>query len=694
MATVSEERMREIIIIRFDNPPLNVLTADLLEKISRSLKSYRDDSRTSALVLTGRKNAFAAGADIKRLAQGTDRDIDFGLRPLTSLIEGFPKPIVCALAGLALGGGLEIALSCHYRIAQSDATFGQPEVKIGLIPGGGGTQRLPRLVGTLPAAELCATGKTLTAAEAWRWGLLDRTVDEHLVMEAVQLARALGLSKRPSRLTGLQPVLPDQSTARRLEDLRKNVRKKYPRQPARLLAIDAVELAADVPLEEGLKRESDLFDMCLQSREAQNLIHLFLSERTAATGTKTLPPSKPIARAAILGAGTMGTGIAIACLNAGIAVRLNDDNSEALKRSRAKIEEYFLARKTSGKLSSLETETRLGSFSSAPDESVFEDADIVIETITENLACKRRVLKVAESHLPPNLVLATNTSTLDIDRLAANLRHPERLVGLHFFNPAPVMKLVELSQSERNSPEALAVCATLAKQLGKLSVIVAQSPGYIGNRMFAPYLREAQFLVEEGASVSQVDQIMVEFGWRLGPLATLDLIGNDTAGNIRQTDRPAAAARKPFVPQLLSEEKRWGQKSGLGWYRYPTGTSRPEPDTDFENRIRETALELKIPQQTFATGEIINRLLLPMINEAARILKAGIARQPSDIDIVMVHGFGFPAYWGGPLRYADQRGAKNLLESLLNLEKRYSARFRPAPLLRKLTRGDRSFASL
>ena len=697
---VTSEIHDGVAVISVDNPPVNALGPGVPEGILANIETATQNEEVKAIVLIGSGRTFIAGADIKQLTLMASGQVDRGegLRPLLQAIENCPKPVVCAIHGTALGGGLEIAMSCHYRIAVANAKVGQPEVKIGIIPGAEGTQRLPRLIGIAPAAELCATGRMVSAKEAEELGIIDQIVGENLAEEATGFAKSKAELTTPHPKTSeqIEKLSLDEATNAHLEKLQQTLAKKARGLQAPLAAIEAVCAAASGDFDQGCRKEAELFDRCLQSPEAAGLMHIFFGERAAGKipGLPSDLAPKPIKQAAVVGAGTMGGGITMNYLNAGIPVLLKELDQEALDRGLETIKRNYAMSVRRGKFSEAQVEKRLSLITPTLDYNDLKEADIIVEAVFENLELKKRVFTELDAIAKPSAILASNTSTLDIDQIAAATQRPESVIGHHFFSPANVMKLLEIVRGSQTNPEVIVSSMALAKKLRKVGVLVGNCFGFVGNRMFNPYTNEAQFLVEEGATVLEVDQALYEFGWAMGPLAVLDLAGNDVGWRIHQEikDTIPEGKRQPLMTDPMYEHKRWGQKTGKGWYRYDEGQRHGTPDPEFEAEIRQTASENDIAQREMTSEEIIERTVYALINEGARILEEGIALRASDIDIIYIYGYGFPAFRGGPMHYADTIGLKKVYQRVVEFEQTQGSWWKPAPLLEELAKEGKTFA--
>lgn len=696
---VTYQLQDDVGVITIQNPPVNALGPGVPEGILSALESASNDDDATAMVLIGSGRTFIAGADIKQLgllARNATKPGP-GLSQLLKRIEDSSKPVVCAIHGTALGGGLEIAMSCHYRVAVTKSQVGQPEVKIGIIPGAEGTQRLPRLIGIAAAAELCASGRMVAAPEALKLGIIDKIVGDELLPEAIRFAKERVSAQEPPRKTRerADKLEITAEVEEALVQIRHAVAKKARGMHAPARAIDAVELAGRMPFEQACQEEAKIFYSCLQSSEARGLMHVFFSER-AVSKIPDVPketPAKPIEQAAVIGAGTMGGGITMAYLNAGIPVVLKEVDQSALDRGLEIIRRNYAASVKRGKFTEEQVQKKLQLLTPSLNFKDIKEADIVVEAVFENLALKKEVFTELDRHAKSDAILASNTSTLDIDQIASATQRPESVIGNHFFSPANIMKLLEIVRGSKTSPQVIASSMALAKKLRKVGVLVGNCFGFVGNRMFNPYTNEAQFLVEEGASVAKVDQALVNFGWAMGPLAVLDLAGNDVGWRIHQEikDTLPKDKRQPLMTDVLYHDKRWGQKTGKGWYRYEKGQRQGLQDDDFESQIRTKATQAGVAQREISEEEILERTLYALINEGARILEEGFAIRSSDIDIIYIYGYGFPAYRGGPMHYADQLGLEKVYERICQFQQEQGYWWKPAPLLEKLVKEGKTF---
>jgi len=683
-------------VITINNPPVNALSPGVPEGISESIDQLQKDDRLKAAVLIGGGSTFIAGADIKELAKmASGKPRGAGLLPLLSRIEDCRKPVVAALHGTALGGGMEIAMACHYRVAVRSAKIGQPEVKLGIIPGAAATQRLPRLAGIAKAVEMCCEGNPVAAQEAFELGIVDQLIDGDLLTGAVAFAQEIALKPAPKTRERHDKLgAPDQN-APIFATARENARKKQRGQMAPLAAIDAVEAATRLPFDEGCQVEQELFAECLVSSQAKALMHVFFAEREVARIPdipKDLPPT-PIKTVGVVGAGTMGGGISMVLANAGIPVLLKEADQAALNRGIAGIQKNYANSVKRGRFTGQFVEERLKLIQPTLSLDGFANVDLVIEAVFEGMALKKAVFAQLDKICKPGAILASNTSTLNIDEIASATQRPQFVIGTHFFSPANVMRLLEIVRGKATGKEVIATCMQLSKKLGKVGVLVGNCRGFVGNRMFHPYVRESVFLLEEGATVQEVDSAVYDFGLAMGPLAVGDLAGLDVGWRIRKEYRhlEKPGIRQPFAGDRLCEMGRFGQKTGAGWYTYDENR-RAIPDPEVTALVRKWAAEAKIPQRRISREEIVDRCLYALVNEGARILEEGYALRSGDIDIIYINGYGFPAHRGGPMWYADAVGLKNVYNRVLEFHKQHGELWEAAPLLKQLAAQERTFA--
>ena len=695
---VATERDDGIAVVKINNPPVNALGPGVPEGLEDAIRGAEADGAVRAIVVMGAGTTFVAGADIKQL-----EDLAWGRGPgapnihkLLRQIEDCPKPIIMAIHGTALGGGLELAMAGHYRVAVRMAKVGQPEVSLGIIPGAEGTQRLPRLAGVEKAIEMCVTGKLVNAPEALDAGIIDAIVEGDLQSEAVAYARRVSDEVVPYRKTREQKALVRQNSS--LEDAVRAgtelARKVKTNQTAPVKALEAIRAAATLPFEQGCAREQQLFRECVISEQCRALIHGFFSERAVTKipglGKQTTPA--PIERVFVIGAGTMGRGIAMSCANAGLDVALRDTNQEALDAGMLAIRKNYDSSVQRGRLTPVLAGERLNRIRPQVDYAGVGDADLVIEAVFEDMELKRSIFRELDGVLKPDSILATNTSTLSIDDLAGVTERGDSILGLHFFSPAQVMRLLEIVRGQATSSHVIATALAFAKRLSKVGVVVGNCPGFVGNRLMFPYMYEAQFLLEEGATPEQVDQALRSFGMAMGIFEVEDMAGLDVAWRVRRELRQFStpAQRKPLVADSLCEMGRFGQKSGKGWYTYSEDGKR-SPDASVLELIRALARKAAIPQRQFNDEEIVERALYGLINEGARVLEQGFALRASDVDVIYVNGYGFPAWRGGPMFYADSVGLNRIVDRIVSFESEFGARWKPSPLLQQLAKSGKTF---
>ena len=685
-----------IAVITINNPPVNALSPGVPEGISEALDQIARDGSVKATILIGGGRTFVAGADIKEFGKMTSgKSRGPGLLPLLLKIEDSTKPVIVAVHGTAFGGGMELAMAGHYRVALWTAQFGQPEVKLGLIPGAAGTQRLPRLAGVSKAVEMCVSGNPVSAEEAQKLGIIDRIIEGDLLSGALAFAREVVGKPAPKTRERNEKLGNAAENALIFSAARETVAKKQRGLLAPVSAINAVEAATKMSFEEGCKAEQKLFIECLFSEQSKSLIHVFFSEREVAK-IPDIPKQTnllPIHSAAVVGAGTMGGGIAMVLANAGIPVLLKEADQAALDRSLATIQSNYTNSVKRGRFSLQVAEERLRRITPTLTYDDFSDVDLVIEAVFEGMALKKEVFKDLDRVCKPGALLASNTSTLSIDEIASATSRPESVIGTHFFSPANVMRLLEIVRGKASSKEVVATCMQLSKTLGKVGVLVGNCRGFVGNRMFGPYRREAQFLIEEGAGIEAVDQALSDFGMAMGPLATGDLAGLDVGWRIRKEYRhlEVPGVRQPFVEDRLCELGRYGQKTGAGWYKYDD-QRRASPDPVGGELIRKWVKEADIAQRQISAAEITDRCLYALVNEGARILEEGFALRASDVDIIYINGYGFPAHRGGPMWYADTVGLKQVYERISEFHSQHGEIWQPAPLLKQLAEQGKTFA--
>jgi 3-hydroxyacyl-CoA dehydrogenase len=686
-----------IAVITINNPPVNALSPGVPEGISEAIERVNSDPDIKAAVLIGGGRTFVAGADIKEFGKmvSSKAPRGAGMLPFLLRVEDSRKPIIVAIHGTAFGGGLELAMAGHYRVAVPSAQVGQPEVKLGIIPGAAGTQRLPRLAGVAAAVEMCTDGKPIAAEKARSLGIIDKLIDGDLLAGAISFAQEVA-SKSAAKTRERNGKLgtPEQNVSI-FAAARENAHKKQRGLLAPLAAIDALEAATKLPFEEGCKVEQELFIKCLMSDQSKALIHVFFGEREVAK-IPDIPkdtPLIPVKRIAVVGAGTMGGGITMVFANAGIPVLLKEADQGALDRGMATIRKNYANSVKRGRFTQEFVDECLTRIEPTLSFDGFAAVDMVIEAVFEGMALKKEIFAELDRVCKPGAILASNTSTLSIDEIAATTSRPESVIGTHFFSPANVMRLLEIVRGKKTGKDVIATCMQLSKTIGKIGVLVGNCRGFVGNRMFGPYRREAQFLVEEGASIDAVDKALYDFGMAMGPLATGDLAGLDVGWRIRKEykhlEKPGV--RQPFAEDNLCELGRFGQKTGAGWYKYDD-QRQASLDPLVGKLLKEWTTAAGISQRPISDHEIVDRCIYALVNEGAQILEEGYALRAVDIDIIYLNGYGFPAYRGGPMWYADTVGLKKVYERILDFQKQHGELWEPAPLLKKLAEHGKGFA--
>ncbi len=695
---IKVSRDNEIAVITVDNPPVNALSSGVRENIERAVSEIAGDAQIKAAVLIGAGATFIREADSREFEKLRARDkINYkSMLPMLLALEDCPKPIVAAINGAAFGGGLEIAQAAHYRVAAPTALLGQPEVRLGMIPGAAGTQRLPRLVGVEKAVEMCAFGEPIQAQTALEIGLIDRVIAGDLLCGAIEFAREkLGENASPAKTRERADKLQSADNRQIFELAREKARATKRRMSAPLAAIDAVEAATKMTFAAGCEFERELFLQQLHSDESKSLVHIFFAELEVQKIPDVQPDTRvlEIKLAAVIGAGTMGGGIAMNYASAGIPVILKETSQEALDKGVSVIEKNYRNSVKKDRFSQAEMDRRMSLITPQLDYDGFESADIVTEAVFEGMALKKEIFARLDKICKPAAILASNTSTLDIDEIARATSRPQNVIGHHFFSPANVMRLLEIVRGRETSREIVATSLGLAKKLGKIGVVVGNCHGFVGNRMVAPYGREAQFLVEEGARIEQVDGALVDFGWAMGILAVDDLAGIDVGWRIREETKHLRdpARRYPLAADKIYELGRYGQKTRAGWYDYDD-QRRAQPNQEIADLVRQTAVAAGIEQRAITDQEIIERTMYALINEGAKILGEGFALRSSDIDLIYINGYGFPVWRGGPMFYADTVGLDKIYRRITEFERQHGAWWQPANLLKELAAGGKTFA--
>ncbi|MGK2285849.1 3-hydroxyacyl-CoA dehydrogenase NAD-binding domain-containing protein [Pedomonas sp. V897] len=690
------EKRGHVGVILVDNPPVNAISLGVRLSILDGLKQAAADADVKAVVIACAGRTFMAGADIAEFKTGPKEPF---LPEVVAELDRFGKPLVAAIHGTAFGGGLEIALGCNYRVATRDAKVGLPEVKLGILPGAGGTQRLPRLIGVEKALPVILSGDPILAPKAAELGIIDRIVEGDLLEEAIAFASekaASGASHpRVSEKTIDRAALPETY----FEDMRKQVAKEKRNLFAPQRIVDAVEAAATLPFADGMARERQLFLACAANPQARALQHVFFAERQVAK-IPNLPEGvtpRPVRSVAVIGAGTMGGGIAMNFANVGIPVTLLEVSQEGLERGLGVIRRNYERSAARGKLTAAQVEERMGLLRPTLSYDDLKDADLIIEAVFETLEVKKQVFTQLDRVAKPGAILASNTSYLSIDTIASYTSRPQDVLGMHFFSPANVMKLLEIVRGEKTAPDVLATALAVARTIRKVGVVAGNCHGFIGNRMLQGYGREAGLLVLEGASPQQVDKVLYDFGMPMGVLQMGDLAGLDIGYRSRKDQSPDAYEPKAVrIADRLVEMGRCGQKTNGGYYDYEPGDRTPRPSAVTQQVIDEVRAEYGITPREISDQEIIERCFLAMVNIGCEVLREGIAYRASDIDIVYLYGYGFPAYRGGPMFWAENEiGLANALEKIRGYAETVSARWwKPSPLLEQLVADGKGFASL
>ncbi len=679
------EKDGDVGVIVVDNPPVNALSPGVPEGIVAALDQGNADPAVKAMVLIGAGRSFIAGADIRQFGKGPPRPAP--ARRHYDVMDQSPKPVVAAIHGYALGGGLETALACHYRIAVPSAKVGLPEVLIGILPGAGGTQRLPRLIGPKAALEMITSGRHVPAEEAAKLGIIDEIAAEGTLREAaVAFARRIA-DKRPLPVIRQRDEKLAEGTPALFEAQRKAIARRARNQRAPYACIEAVEAACTLPFDEGCALERRLFDEQVVSEEAKALRYAFFAEREIAK-IPDIPADiklRPTDKAGVIGAGTMGGGIAMSFADFGQDVLITDATREALDRGMARIRANYETSVRRGSLSADEMERRYARIHPVASIDDLKDCDVVIEAAFEQIPVKVEIFKKLDQVMKPGALLFSNTSGIDIDIMANATSRPQDVAGTHFFAPANVMKLFEVVKGTKSAPDVLATAMALGRKIGKVSGLAGNGDGFLANRSRAPFGMEMNILVEEGALPEEIDKVMVDFGYPIGPFATSDLSGLDIGYDTRKrrAEQYPNYRKQPIADRIV-EAGRLGQKTNAGWFRYEPGDRTPHPDPEVHRIIRETAAEFGWQQRKFEADEILRRLLFASVNEACKILEEGVAIRASDIDVMWIYGFGFPRYRGGLMYWADTIGVREVYNQIAAWHQRYGERWRPAELLRRL----------
>jgi 3-hydroxyacyl-CoA dehydrogenase len=685
----------DVAVVTLNNPPVNGLGHALRKGIVAGIERAAGDPSVKAVVLIGAGNAFSGGADIREFNTPAAA-AEPHLRQVIATVENAAKPVIAAIHKVAMGGGLELALGCHYRVAAPGAQFALPEVKLGILPGAGGTQRLPRAIDARKALDMMLSGEPVGSDKAPA-GLIDEVVKgADLLQDALAFARRVVAERRPLRKLRDEKAKLEGDAASHLAEARERIAKASRGFPAPPRIIECVEAALELPFDEGARFERERYERLVASTESKAMRHAFFAERAAAKipDVPDATPTREIAKVAVIGAGTMGGGIAMAFANAGFPVQLLEVEQEALDRGLETIRRNFAATVAKGRLSELEMGRRMARLSTTLSYEAIRDADLVIEAVFEDLGVKEAVFRKLDEVMKPGSILATNTSTLDVNRIAASTKRPQDVVGLHFFSPANVMRLLEVVRGAATSKEVLATVMKLAKTIRKVGVVSGVCDGFIGNRMLEEYLRQAYFLVEEGALPQQVDQALQDWGLAMGPFAMMDMAGQDIGWHVRKRRRAEDPERQIYPAWLdrICEQGRFGQKTGKGVYQYPAGSRTPVPDPEIEKLILGYSREIGVERRAIGDEEIVERCIYALVNEGAKILEEGVALRASDIDTVYLTGYGFPLYRGGPMFHADTVGLKTVVGAMAKYAQGRNGRFwKPAALLARLAAEGKTF---
>ncbi len=685
-----------IAVIAMNNPPVNGLGSVLRPGIVDGMKKAEADPAVKALVIIGSAKAFSGGADIREF-NTPKSSMSPTLPEINDTQDNFKKPMVAAIGGFALGGGLELALGCHYRVAAPKTLLGLPEVKLGILPGSGGTQRLPRVVGATEAVKMMTTGNPVPAEKGLQVGLVDEVVQGDLLEGAIAFAKKLvAEGKGPRRIRDLT-VKVDGDPKAFFEAARAEVGKASRGYPAPLEIVACVEAAVNLPFDEGRKEERRRFAGLVEGSESKAMRHMFFAERQ----TSKIPdvpedtPTRKIEKAAVIGAGTMGGGITMSLVNVGIPVTIIEMKQEALDRGIATIKKNYASTVSKGRLKQEDMDKRMALITPALSIEAGKDADIVIEAVFERMDVKQEIFRKLDAVMKPGAILASNTSTLDVDAIAAVTKRPQDVIGTHFFSPANVMRLLEVVRGKATGKDVLATTMALGKKIKKVPVVSGVCDGFIGNRMIEKYGQQSLFLLDEGCSPQQVDAAVQKWGMAMGPLTMGDMAGLDIGWEIRKRryiERPNFLYSK--VGDKVAELGRFGQKTGKGWYLYEAGNRKPIPDPLVDTIVADYRKANNIPTRSISDEEIVERLIYSLVNEAAYILEEGIALRASDIDMVYLTGYGFPPYRGGPMFYADTVGLPKVLATIEGFQKGYMGEvWKPAPLLVKLANEGGRFNS-
>ncbi len=699
MSAVERQTDGAIAILTLNNPPVNGLGAAVRTGLKTELEAAIHDDAIDGIVIKGAGRMFCAGADIREF----DAVPPPGTPDLPSLLdwmEAGDKPVVAAIHGVALGGGCEVALACHYRVATADTKIGLPEVTLGILPGAGGTQRMPRLIGVSAALDLMNSGRQVPAGKAAELGAIDDVTEGDVVEAAIAAARKIAAGDIPLRRTaeidGHKAEVDANPSV--FDDFAKSIARRARGMNAPFAIIECARASVEKPFAEGREFERQEFSKLVSADEAKSMRHAFFAEREC----RKIPdvpkdtPKRPVQKAAIIGGGTMGGGIAMNFANAGIPVTIVETGQEALDRGLGIIEKNYANTVAKGRLGQDAMDRRMAAISGTVGLEGIADADIVIEAVFEDMDLKKKIFADLDRICKPEAILATNTSTLDVNEIAAATARPEAVVGTHFFSPANVMRLMENVRGDKTAPDVIATVMDLSGKIGKVGVLVGVCYGFVGNRMLHQYTREANFLLEEGALPQQVDKVIYDFGLPMGPFAMGDLAGLDVGWRIRKAHAHLRSNDERYsdIADKICEMGRYGQKTQGGWYDYEAGSRTPVPNAEVEALIVQTSKDRGIERREISDNEILERCMYPLINEGAKILEEGLALRASDIDVVWLHGYGFPRYRGGPMFYADTVGVDKVYDTMSRMHQEHGDLLKPAALLEQLAKDGKGFGDL
>ena len=694
---VSYEVRGSIGLIQINNPPVNALSVNkgVLQGLLDAIKSGDHDPQVNAFLLIGGGKNFSGGADISEFGKPKAPGMAT-LSDLLDYMDTVTKPIVAALSGPTMGGGFELSLTCHYRLASQEAIVGLPEVKLGILPGAGGTQRLPRIIGAEQALELITSGAFVSAQNAKALGIVDEIIDEELLEGSIRWIKRALRSGLPVARVSERSVKTNADPEAFITKARAVAEKKWRGYPAPLRIVECIDAAINKPFKEGMQIERKNIEALIPTDESKSLRHLFFAERQAnkVDGiTKKVPIAK-IKSVSVIGAGTMGTGIAMNFLNVGIPVTIIDTNDETLQKGIDTIKGNYLSTVEKGRLSTEDRDRRVALLNGSTTVSSVSESDLVVEAVYEEMAIKKAIFLELDSVAKPSAILATNTSTLDVNEIASVTQRPEQVIGLHFFSPANVMQLLEVVRADKTSQEVVATSMSLAKKIKKIPVCVGVCDGFVGNRMIHTYLREAEYLIEEGALPQQVDHAIESFGFAMGPFRMCDLAGLDIGWAIRKRRKSEGLVSKRYVsiPDQLCERGWFGQKTGGGYYTYESGSRVAIVNPEVNAIVENASSEKGITRRTIEANEIVDRLMYALINEGAGILAEGVAQRASDIDVIYAAGYGFPRYRGGPMFYAQTIGLSNVVEGIERYSNQaHGEHWQVSPFLSDLVQKNQTF---